>query len=65
MPQIEITQLNKERLDELARQLLVLCADEDLDDEKLRAAAEGLLPNLCDELQNAGFGVQDDLGLEV
>ena len=65
MPQIEITQLNKERLDDLSRQLADLCADEDLDDEKLRDAAEGLLPNLCDELNNAGFGCQEETLPEI
>ena len=33
-----------------------LLADEDLTDEKLRDAAEGLLPTLADALRAAGHG---------
>lgn len=43
-----------EKLKGLTDQLNNLLADEDLDDDKLRDASEGLLPNLADEL-NARF----------
>jgi hypothetical protein len=46
----------KDRLDTFTDELATLCADEDLDDEKLREAAESLLPSLTDALHEAGFG---------
>lgn len=40
----------------LLRELQELVNDEDLTDEKLREASEGLLPRLCDALRVAGYG---------
>ena len=42
-------------LTEQAEALADLLADEDLTDDKLRAAAEGLLPRLSDALRQAGY----------
>lgn len=47
---------NKKLLDTFTDQLSELCCDEDLTDDKLREAAEGLLPSLCDALHEAGYG---------
>jgi len=45
----------KDRLDTFTDELATLMADEDLTDDKLRDAAEGLLPSLTDALHEAGF----------
>jgi hypothetical protein len=46
----------KDRLDSFTDELATLMADEDLTDDKLRDAAEDLLPSLTDALHEAGFG---------
>ena len=48
----------KKRLDELTDDLQRLIGNEDLTDEDLRDASEGLLPSLCDALSACGFGVR-------
>ena len=50
--------MNKKVLDQLTDELFALVGDEDLDDEKLREASEGLLPSLCDALHEAGYGTR-------
>lgn len=47
----------KRRLDALADELRTLISNEDLTDDDLRDASEGLLPSLCDALAEAGYGV--------
>lgn len=47
----------KERLNILADELRNLINNEDLTDEDLREASEGLLPSLCDVLAEAGYGI--------
>ena len=46
----------KELLSRFSDELFDLISDEDLTDDKLREAAEGLLPALCDSLYDNGFG---------
>ena len=43
------------KVKELTKELYSLIGDEDLDEEKLKEASEGLLPNLLDALKDAGF----------
>jgi len=47
----------KSKLDQLTDELAKLVGNEDLDDEMLREASEGLLPSLSDALHEAGYGV--------
>ena len=47
----------KERLNILADKLRNLINNEDLTDEDLREASEGLLPSLYDALVDAGYGI--------
>jgi hypothetical protein len=48
----------RKELIRLSDALGALIADEDLSDEKLRAASESLLPNLADALMKCGFGTE-------
>jgi len=48
----------KKVLDGLTDELLNLVGSEDLTDQDLREASEGLLPSLCDALQENGFGIR-------
>lgn len=45
-------------IDTLTDQLDKLIGNEELTDEDLREASEGLLPNLADELHGLGYGVK-------
>lgn len=55
-----MTEELKQRLDTFTDELMELCADEDLTDDKLREASESLLPSLSDALHEAGFGTTVD-----
>ncbi len=47
----------KVKLDYLTNELSELIGNEDLTDEDLREASEGLLPQLCDALNREGYGI--------
>ena len=47
----------KQILDILSNELQRLVGNEDLTDNDLRDASEGLLPSLCDALADAGYGI--------
>lgn len=46
------------KIDELTEELSNLIGSEDLEDDDLREASEGLLLSLCDELHNLGYGIR-------
>lgn len=45
-------------LESLTGELQALCFSEDISDEQLREASEGLLPSLCDALKDVGYGLE-------
>jgi len=47
-------------LDRLTDELFLLTATEDLNDDDLREAAEGLLPELYTALRQAGYGTDGE-----
>jgi hypothetical protein len=56
MPEVDISDIVQAKLTDLTDELIALIGSEEMTDEDLRDAAEGLLPTLYDTLREAGFG---------
>jgi hypothetical protein len=56
MPDVDISDQLQAQLTDLTDELFELIGSEEMTDQDLRDAAEGLLPKLYDTLKDAGFG---------